>query len=94
MGELSLRIKLANREYPMKVKESEEENVREAAKKINEKVRSFRSQFGIEDKQDLLAMVSFDSTIKSIRKEKGEVLPDTFSKIQALNTKIEEILNE
>jgi cell division protein ZapA len=63
MEELSIKIKIADREYPMKVKRSDEERVRLAGKLINEKLKSYREQFGIDDKQDLLAMVAFDCLV-------------------------------
>jgi cell division protein ZapA len=50
MDELSIRIKIADREYPMKVKRVDEERVRIAGKLINEKLKSYREQFGIDDK--------------------------------------------
>ena len=58
MEELSIKIKIADREYPMKVKRNEEERVRAAGKLINEKLKSYREQFGLDDKQDLLAMTA------------------------------------
>ena len=54
MNELSIKIKIGNREYPMKVAADEEAKIREAGKKINEKLKSYQEQFGIDDKQDLL----------------------------------------
>ncbi|MGW8122239.1 cell division protein ZapA [Roseivirga echinicomitans] len=53
----------------MKVKPEEEQRVRNAGKVINEKLRSFRDQFGIDDKVDLLAMVAFDCMIAKIKAE-------------------------
>jgi len=67
MTELSIKIKIGNREYPMKVAASEEATIREAGKKINEKLKSFQDQFGIDDKQDLLAMVAIDSFVEKLR---------------------------
>ena len=69
---LSIKIKIGDREYPMKVKPEEEQRVRSAGKIINEKLRSYRDQFGIDDKEDLLAMVAFDSVIAKLKVE-GEV---------------------
>ena len=43
---LSIKIKIGDREYPMKVKPEEEQRVRNAGKAINEKLRSFRDQSG------------------------------------------------
>ena len=63
MEQLSVKIKIAGREYPMKVKPEDEERVRNAGHEINERIKKYKEQFGIEDKQDLLAMVAFDSLV-------------------------------
>ncbi len=84
MDHLSIKIKIADREYPMKVKSDDEEKVRNAGKLINEKLRSYREQFGIDDKQDLLAMVAFDSVVDKLETEKQEKESDN-SVIQKIN---------
>lgn len=66
---LSIKIKIGDREYPMKVKPEEEQRVRSASKLINEKLRSYRDQFGIDDKEDLLAMVAFDCLVAKMKVE-------------------------
>ncbi len=90
MEELSIKIKIADREYPMKVKRSDEERIRTAGKLINEKLRSYREQFGIEDKQDLLAMVAFDCLIDEMAVEDTHQTVDqtVFEKINHLNNLI------
>ncbi|MEM7107890.1 MAG: cell division protein ZapA [Bacteroidota bacterium] len=72
MEVLSIKIKIADREYPMKVKPEDEERVRVAGKKINERLRSYRDQFGINDNQDLLAMVAFDSLVDKLAMEEKQ----------------------
>jgi cell division protein ZapA len=72
MDELSIKIKIADREYPMKVKRNEEERVRAAGKLINEKLKSYREQFGLDDKQDLLAMTAFDSIVEKMAAEESD----------------------
>ena len=84
MDHLSIKIRLADRDYPMKVKSDDEEKVRNAGKLINEKLRSYREQFGIDDKQDLLAMVAFDSVVDKLETEKQEKEADD-SVIQKIN---------
>jgi cell division protein ZapA len=87
MEDLSIKIKIADREYPMKVKHADEERVRMAGKLINEKIKSYREQFGIDDKQDLLAMVAFDCLIdKMAADETYQVIDQTvFEKVNQLN---------
>ena len=87
MEDLSIKIKIADREYPMKVKLTDEERVRMVGKLINEKIKSYREQFGIDDKQDLLAMVAFDCLIdKMAADETYQVIDQTvFEKVNQLN---------
>lgn len=87
MEELSIKIKIADREYPMKVRLDEEERVRAAGKLINEKLKHYRSQFGINDKQDLLAMVAFDCLVDKMADERNlKVIDQTVvEKINHLN---------
>jgi cell division protein ZapA len=90
MEELSIKIKIGDREYPMKVKRADEERIRIARKLINEKLRSYREQFGIEDKQDLLAMVAFDCLIDKMAVEETQKGIDqtVFEKVNQLNNLI------
>lgn len=60
MGELSIKIRIADRDYPMRVNEEEEQRLRAAGRMINERLKAFRDQFGIDDKQDLLAMIALE----------------------------------
>lgn len=87
MEELSIKIRIADREYPMKVKRADEERVRMASKLINEKVKSYKEQYGIDDKQDLLAMVAFDCLIdKMASEETHHVIDQTvFERVDRLN---------
>ena len=87
MEDLSIKIKIADREYPMKVKLVDEERVRIAGKLINEKIKSYREQFGIDDKQDLLAMVAFDCLIdKMTAEDTYQAIDQTvFEKISQIN---------
>ena len=87
MEELSIKIRIADREYPMKVKRSDEERVRIAGKLINEKLKSYREQFGIDDKQDLLAMVAFDCLVDKMAAEESHQSIDqtVFEKVSQLN---------
>lgn len=73
MSELSIRIKIADREYPMRVNEEEEERLRQAGKHLNERIRLFREQFGIHDKQDLLAMIALETAADKIKTEDDAV---------------------
>lgn len=95
MDELSIRIRIADREYPMKVKREEEERVRAASKWINERLKAFKDQFGTDDKQDLLAMVAFDSMVLKMTAQEKQSGVDQHSveKVVHLNQLLAQALN-
>lgn len=94
MGNLSIKIKIADREYPIKAPASEEEKLRNAGKAINDKIRMYKAQFGIDDKQDLLAMVAIDFMVERLRlEEDASGVQNTISnKIEHLNHLISSVL--
>ena len=95
MDVLSIKIKIADREYPMKVKPGDEERVRNAGKQINERIKSYREKFGINDNQDLLAMVAFDSLVDKLEIEEKQFNSNdvaTIEKIEYLNKLINQSL--
>lgn len=94
MDKLSIKVKISDREYPMKVDPVDEENIRRAGKIINESLKSYREKFGIDDKQDLLAMVAFDSTVEKLKLEgKSHQVDDTVEhKLAKLNQIISEAI--
>ena len=56
MGEISIKINIADRVYPLRVTAEEEEVIRHAAKLINEKMKELQENYAVRDKQDLLSM--------------------------------------
>ena len=56
MPEVSIKIKIAGREYPLTVKHDEEEKILKAAALINEQVSEYEKNYSVNNKQDLLAM--------------------------------------
>lgn len=85
---MSIRIKIAEREYPMRVNEEEEERLRIAGRMLNERLRALREEFGIDDKQDLLAMIAFDMLAEKLKEEETEDLTRVTmgEKLNALDT--------
>ncbi len=67
MAELSIKVNIANRVYPLKVTLEEEENIRKAAKMINERVKEYGENFSVRDNQDLLAMCALQFVNESLQ---------------------------
>ncbi|MEO9869968.1 cell division protein ZapA [Ekhidna sp.] len=79
MAELSIKIRIGNREYPMRVKAEDEERIRRAGKLLNEKIKNYQNQFGIDDTQDLSAMVAFDCLVEKLKREESSEASDDFA---------------
>ncbi|MGZ5304116.1 MAG: cell division protein ZapA [Bacteroidia bacterium] len=56
--EISIKVSIADVVYPLRISLDEEENVRKAAKLINDKIRIYREDYRISDKANLLSMVA------------------------------------
>jgi cell division protein ZapA len=69
MPELSIKLRVAEREYPMRVSAEEEERIRKAGREINERITRYKERFQIDDRQDLLAMVAVDICVDRLRQE-------------------------
>lgn len=74
MGELSIKIKIANRVYPLTIKAEEEEGVRKAADYINHSINEYERLYDVKDKQDLLAMTALKVATRNFEMEKKGVL--------------------
>jgi len=91
MGDLSIKIKIGDREYPMKVKPEEEERVRLAGRLLNDKLKTFREHFRIDDKQDLLSMIAFDAQAGLLKSEHSKV--DLLKKFDDKIAELDDLLN-
>jgi cell division protein ZapA (FtsZ GTPase activity inhibitor) len=89
MGEISIKINIADRIYPLRVAMEEEEIIRLAAKLINERIKEFQENYAVRDKQDLLSMCVLHyatGMIKAERKsgDEGQEISDGIHELNAL----------
>ena len=77
MGEISIKINIADRVYPLKVKVEEEELIRRAAKLINDRIKEYQELYAVKDKQDLLSMCVLHYATSAITTEKRVITDDT-----------------
>lgn len=66
---LSIKIKISDRLYPIKVQPEDETFVRKAGKILEERIRGYQRKLQIQDQQDLLAMVAFDCLVECLKAE-------------------------
>ena len=94
MSDLSIKINIANRIYPLTVKSTEEEGIRKTAKMINERIKEYEQDYAVKDKQDLLAMCALEYGTSNDNAVKQFTEADTLlSEVKSLNEQIKEILS-
>ena len=77
MGEISIKINIADRVYPLKVNMEEEEIIRRAAKLINDRIKEYQENYAVRDKQDLLSMCVLHYATSSLKADKKVTVEDT-----------------
>ena len=73
MENISIKVSIAGRTYPLTVKKEESEDVQKASKLINERIKEYAENYTVSDKQDLLAMCAFQIATQNIQFEKKVV---------------------
>ncbi|HKL02250.1 MAG TPA: cell division protein ZapA [Cryomorphaceae bacterium] len=64
MSELSIKVTIAGRIYPISVSADEEEMVRKAATDVDTDIKNLQKNYAVKDKQDLLAMTALQLATK------------------------------
>jgi len=77
MGEISIKINIADRVYPLKINVEEEEIIRRAAKLINDRIKEYQENYAVRDKQDLLSMCVLHYATSSLKTEQRLSAEDT-----------------
>ena len=88
MDELSIKVNIADRFYPLSVTAEQEEQVRKAAKLINDKLKLYEKQFSVKDKQDILSMCALELATDLIKLQTKPLIEDN-----GLSNELNEIQN-
>src|SRR6056300_1661836 len=91
---LSIKVQIAERFYPLKIKRQDEEKIRKAARLINEKVLQYKQKYTDKDTQDFLAMAALQFVIKVMDGEKPREDDEIQTKIRKLNDELESVLSK
>ncbi len=95
MSEISIKVNIGSRVYPLTVKAEEEENVRKAAKLINDNIKNLEENYAVKDKQDLLAMTALEYASKTLEKKSGTVEDEkTLLRLKEIDTHLNDYLSK
>jgi cell division protein ZapA len=92
--ELSIKVNIADRQYPLKIQAGDEENVRRAARRVNERLKEYVENYAVADRQDALAMIALEFATEFFTDpEKGAGLDsDTQGLIRDIESKLDQAL--
>lgn len=88
MDELSIKVNIADRYYPLSVTTEQEEQVRKASKLINDKLKALEQQFSVRDKQDMISMCALELATELIKLKSASLIED-----KGLSAELMEISN-
>ena len=89
---LSINIKIDNRIYPLVVSRKDEARYRNAAKKLNEVVATFKVNYPDKDMQDIMAMSAFQFVYSTLVLKENAEQASLVGEIKDLNDDIDDFL--
>ncbi len=92
-SKLSIKINIADRYYPLRIVRKDEEKIRSAAKRINEKVLFYKQRYADRDVQDALSMAALQFVIKLIEMEENKTTPPIVEEIDRLDKELGDYLD-
>ncbi len=90
MSEVSVKVEIAGRIYPLKVKSEDEADVKQAVELINQKIDEFERNFSIKDKKDILVMVTLQ-LVSELQKQKNQA-ENELSTLKSVLKDVEQML--
>ena len=92
---VSIKVNIAGKEYPLKVSSSEEQDVKYIELEIKEKLKMLQSNYGVKDKQDLLAMslLQYMMANKKSNTDSEAASNDLHDKLKVLEEYVSDYLN-
>ena len=91
---LSIKVQVAERFYPLKIKRQDEEKIRKASKLINDKVLQYKQRYTDKDTQDFMAMAALQFVINLIDCEQQQNVVSLEEELGSLSSELDELLKE
>ena len=89
---ISIQIKIADRNYPLKVKQADENKVKNAAEKINLQLKDLMNKYDGRDMQDYLAMYVMLQMSDVSNKAEIPISIDFNKQLQQIENGLDELL--
>ncbi len=94
MSDVSIKITIAGRVYPLTVDENEREIVEKAAERVDNSVRMFMKSYAVKDKQDLLAMTALQMATSANNNDDGQDKQELLNELRSLEKLLDTHLHD
>ena len=91
---LSIKVQIAERFYPLKIKRLDEEKIRKAARLINDKVLQYKQRYTDKDTQDFMAMAALQFVINLLDCEQQQNVVSLEKELGVLSSDLDELLKQ
>jgi cell division protein ZapA (FtsZ GTPase activity inhibitor) len=90
--QLSIKVQIAERFYPLKIQRQDEEKIRKAARLINDKVLQYKQRYTDKDDQDFIAMAALQFVINLLDCEQQQNVVSLEKELGLLSSELDEML--
>lgn len=91
MANLSIKVNIAGRMYPLTIDSREETGLKNAADNLAEKLKAFEQSYAVRDKQDLLAMCALQYATEAL-KQQADVKEHIAERLEKLEQEVSSAL--
>ena len=92
MATRRITVKIGGKEYPMTIKQNDEEKYRRAAKEINKLITAYKASYVAEPED--YAMAAIQVAVGKVTLEMDRSLSNQLAELEALNREIDNYLND
>ena len=90
-NKIKIKVKIADRIYPLTIRPEQEESIRLSVKKIDQMIKQLEQSYAVRDKQDVLAMCALQLALQ-LRQE-GKKSSENTDEIEKKLRNIDEMLS-
>ncbi len=84
----NINLKIADKYYPLTINRTEEEDIRTAAVRINEKLQQYKTKYKSNDTTDFFAMTCLDFATELIKNNKRNDTELLLEKVKKIDLKL------
>jgi cell division protein ZapA len=90
MSELSIKVVIGGRTYPLTINREDEEKIRKSVSEIENNIKNLKENYAVNDMQDLLAMTALEYANDSVTKNNSVEIEKLSKEIINLRDELED----